>query len=52
MRFATAAPALLLLLFIPGVNKLFWRLVSGLCWIIGLDIDAALDGLELFQFWH
>ncbi len=53
MRFAGAAPALLLLfLFIPGVNKLFWRLVLGLCWIIGLDVDAALDGLELFQFWH
>jgi Zn-dependent protease len=53
MRFAGAAPALLLLfLFIPAVNKLFWRLVLGLCWIIGLDVDAALDGLELFQFWH
>jgi len=34
------------------VNNIFWRLVLGLCWIVGLNVDAALDGLELFRFWH
>jgi Zn-dependent protease len=54
IRVAGVAPALLLVafLFIPAVNNIFWRLVLGLCWIVGVDVDAALDGLELFQFWH
>ena len=54
IRVAGVAPALLLVafLFIPAVNNIFWRLVLGLCWIVDLDVDAAVDGLELFQFWH
>jgi Zn-dependent protease len=54
IRVAGVAPALFLasFLFIPAVNKIFWRLVFGLCWMIGLDVEGALDGLQLFQFWR
>jgi len=54
IRVARFAPALLLLsfLFIPAVNSMFWRLVFELCWMIGLDVEGALDGLQLFQFWR
>ena len=54
MRVARLAPALLLLsfLFIPAVAETFWRLVLGLCSMIGLDVESALDGLQLFQFWR
>src|SRR5215467_277450 len=53
-RVARIGPALLLLsfLFIPPVTTMFWRLVFGLCRVIGLDVVSALDGLRLFQFWR
>jgi len=53
-RAARLAPALLLLsfLFIPAVTRIFWGLVLGLCSTIGLDVESALDGLQLFQFWR
>jgi cobaltochelatase CobT len=53
-RVAGIAPALLLasFLFIPAVNKMLWRLIFEFCGMIGLDVEGALDGLELFQFWR
>ena len=54
MRVARIAPALLFMSFllIPAVTQIFWRLVFGLCRVIGLDVVSALDGLRLFQFWR
>src|SRR5579871_2335539 len=54
IRGARIALAMLLssFLFIPVVGEMFFRLVSEVGWMIGLDLDGVLDGLGLFQFWR
>jgi len=52
-RFAPVAVALLfVLLFFRPVNRAFFMSLFGLGQMIGLDVDAAIDGLERFQFWN
>src|SRR5262245_57395895 len=52
-RFAPVAPILLVvLLFIPPVNRAFWDAVYAICQVIGLDARAARHGLRLFAFWR
>jgi Zn-dependent protease len=52
-RAAPIAPALLFMSFflVPGVNRMFWRLVYNLNEVIGLRWDLARHGLSLFRFW-
>jgi Zn-dependent protease len=52
-RIAQLAPILLvLLLFVPAVNRVFWDAVHGLSQVIGLDVYAARQGLRMFAFWR
>lgn len=52
-RLTQVALALLLMaLFVPSVNRVFFRSVFALGRGIGLDVRAAIHGLELFQFWN
>jgi len=39
-------------LFIDPVNRAFFGVIFRLCRVIGLDVAAAMDGLELFRFWN
>jgi Zn-dependent protease len=53
-RVAGIAPTLLflLLLLVPPVNTMFWRLVFNLCRMTGLGTEWPMRGLFLFQFWR
>jgi Zn-dependent protease len=52
-RIGPIAPILLVvLLFIPAVNRVFWDAVYGLSQVIGLDVLAARQGLRMFAFWR
>jgi Zn-dependent protease len=52
-RAAPIAPLILvLLLFLPPVNRAFWNSAYGLSGGIGLDAGEAIQGLRLFTFWR
>jgi Zn-dependent protease len=52
-RAAPIAPALLFMSFflVPGVNRMFWRLVHNVSDIFGLKWNLWIQGLSLFRFW-
>ena len=52
-RAAGIAPLLLiLLLFLPPVNRVFWNGVYALSGIIGIETWAIAGGRSLFEFWR